>query len=122
MEKLFKPVVDWHKTIMPQQERTPQRFMSGLLEEGQEFTLEAVNYDGTDKSKGRLSDEARDVIIRAGALIKELQPGVDLDLFVGEKIDLMVNKKYPVSSVKRYMDQGMSYDQAIARRKSEFKV
>jgi|SRR5574343_1883817 len=120
MEKLFKPVIDWHRTLIPPQERTVNRFISGVLEEGQEFTLEGIAYDGTAESKKRLADEGRDVIIRTGAIIKELLPEVDLDQFVGEKIDVMVNKKYPVNVVKRHMSTGLTYDQAMAARKKEW--
>ena len=120
MGQTFRPLVDWQRAIIPPKERTFNRFASGVLEEGQELTLELINFDGSDGARDKVADEARDVVIRAVGLIKELKPNIPLDIFMKEKIDNTIEVKYPPKKVRGFMDQGCSYDEAMKRCKQAY--
>jgi hypothetical protein len=119
MEQTFKPLIDWQKAVMP--ERSIPRLSAGFLEESQELTIDLINFDGTPQARDRVADEARDVIFRSVGIIAEMKPNVPLDLFMKEKIDHTVNKKYPVKEIKKYVSQGLTHEQAMEKRKREFK-
>lgn len=121
MEQTFRPLLEWQREIIPPKERTVKRFAEGVLEEGQELTLELLSFDGSEASKDKVADEARDVIIRAVGLIKELKPNIALDLFVQEKITDTVTNKYPPTEVKKHMKQGLTYDQAMKKCKQQYR-
>ena len=120
MEQTFKPLIDWQRQVMPK--RDIHRLSAGFLEESQELTLDLINFDGSTQAKDRVADEARDVIFRSVGIIAEMKPNVPLDLFMKEKIDHTVNKKYPVAEIKKFVSQGMSHEQAMAEQKRKSKL
>lgn len=120
MEQTFKPLIDWQRQIYPPQERTIARLGSGLMEEVNELTTEIFLFDGSEQAKKKVAGEAIDVIFRSVGVVKEMIPNVSIDLLAKEKIDHTVNKKYPIKEIKKYVSQGLTPEQAMSKRKSEF--
>lgn len=119
MAEQFRPqerIHNWKTGMMPLVEQTPHAEYKRSLEEVAELGMEVELFDGSKLSRNKIASEAADVVIRMMGIADSV--GVDLEEVMREKIIYTTTMKYPVAGIKRQMERGLSWSEAMHDRKA----
>lgn len=112
-----KEVADWKAAIIPPEHNTPRGEFDRSLEEVAELDKAITVYDGSRQSQLEVGGEAVDVIIRMLGIMTVV--GCNAAEMLQEKIE-QTKQKYPPEVVNGHMEQGLPWDQAMAKTKASW--
>lgn len=116
METLFKPVVDWQQQVLPPSHERATERVEVVLGEVNELIGAVLGRNEAD-----VLEEATDVLISTAGFMKAVNPEVDLNKVVGDKISVMMNK-YPANRLVAMQKEGVPFNKAMSVLKAEWQA
>lgn len=116
METMFKPVVEWQKKVLPPSHERATERVEVVLGEVNELIGAVLGRNEAD-----VLEEAADVLISTAGFMKAVNPEVDLNKVVGDKISVMMNK-YPADELVAMQKEGIPFNKAMSTLKARYQA